>query len=1233
MQSFNDPIRNSFFPTTISRHFSWPLQEHRNNNYRMDFNVTEPQAGESHLQSLPHYDNLRLNATGTITREKGSKVDVVQDPDTEQVVVLCNLIGLLPLTSEGVTPLRPIHIDAAAVALAAHHLNVGDGTIVPEVKGLNESCNVRFTVEFADTQVETEYALNQVVELIGRDPGGPERLPSAFIGASFSRISVPTSIVTGLFGYPQVSGSSASADLDDKSQHPLFGRTMPSDADIVVPFILYLRDILHVSKLAVIHINDPYGNANALGLREAARKYAPDMDIRTIPISKEGEGTEKATLEAVKETGFRYVFCAVYGTDTLMTEAYNMDLAGNGKHNWFLGAGSAGPGSKSFEKGSPLSLAYRGVGKLRLTVGVPGMAAYDRFAVEMGKLKNPDDLEYLSSLFPDYSKNNLGSIPPFIDDGSYLSTPSESNYASLTYEAAIALGLAACSGVSSDGFLDGETHFKHFTETSFTGVSGHVSFDNITGTRDVTGTTFRLTNFVPTDVVDDATGETAVGFTPHLTDVFQNGHWEEVSDFIFNDGTPNVPPDSPPISVKEGLQRTQAILAPVIVALAAAIGILLFFERKRRQTDALWYIKKEELKFADPPEIIGRGGFGLILKAEYRGTDVAVKRVLPPRREGGWEPRESAETGSLAAPHAKEHNKCTQHFGWQSMVDKVSLVRSASSIGILGHTSTSHEIRPAVAIGSLQTSRSQLRKNFIKEMRVLSKLRHSCIATVMGAVLERGSEPMLVMEYMDHGSLYDVLHNETMHIERNLLLHILQDVSQGLRFLHSTIPQVVHCDIKSANILVDSRFRAKVADFGLSHDTYVNGITGTAYWMAPELLRGESGNTTASDVYAFGIFLYEIYSRRDPYDGEDPTAVLHLVADKLVQKRPPIPQHMPAQIQSLMQDCIQDDASMRPTFQEIDLRLKRMDRDDLRTISDDPKRAATDAVASSMSLFDIFPRHIAEALREGRAIEPEHRDMVTIFFSDIVGFTQLSADLPPRKVALLMNRLCTKFDALSREHDVFKVETIGDAYMAVTNLVKNQEKDHAKRIAEFAIDAIREANETLVDEEDPLKGYVNVRVGFHSGSVVADVVGTRNLRYCLFGDSVNTASRMESSSKANRIHCSLASAEILAKQCPSLPVTSRGLIAIKGKGELHTCWVNEGKRSNKLKVNDVASERIHWTEGQGRDQCASLACTLGIEDHEPHAYLDLGYILLNETKSWILRHQDVSWNDIRLQAC
>ena len=139
--------------------------------------------------------------------------------------------------------------------------------------------------------------------------------------------------------------------------------------------------------------------------------------------------------------------------------------------------------------------------------------------------------------------------------------------------------------------------------------------------------------------------------------------------------------------------------------------------------------------------------------------------------------------------------------------------------------------------------------------------------------------------------------------------------------------------------------------------------------------------------------------------------MLRLVADKKVRKRPGVPTNMPNPLQTLMTDCFEEEDDKRPAFEEIDVRLKRINAEGA-----NPGQAP--AKSSHVSLFDIFPRHIAEALRDGRKVEAEHKDCVTIFFSDIVGFTSISAKLDPRKVANMLDRLYHKFDELSDTHDL-----------------------------------------------------------------------------------------------------------------------------------------------------------------------------------------------------------------------
>ena len=200
------------------------------------------------LTSLRHYDAIRLAASDSVVRREGSNVDVFTDPTNgDEEIALCHLSSILPFTTGDHAPFRVAFEDTYSIALAVHHLNTGDGSIVPELRGLNGRCPVRFAAEFADTEFAGGATLRHVVDQTGRgddDDDPTQRLPCAFIGAYRSAVSIPMSIVTGLLGYPQISGASTSAELDDKTQYPLFGRTLPSDAGNAIPLIIYLRQVM-----------------------------------------------------------------------------------------------------------------------------------------------------------------------------------------------------------------------------------------------------------------------------------------------------------------------------------------------------------------------------------------------------------------------------------------------------------------------------------------------------------------------------------------------------------------------------------------------------------------------------------------------------------------------------------------------------------------------------------------------------------------------------------------------------------------------------------------------------------------------------------------------------------------------------------------------------------------------------------------------------------------------------
>jgi hypothetical protein len=307
------------------------------------------------------------------------------------------------------------------------------------------------------------------------------------------------------------------------------------------------------------------------------------------------------------------------------------------------------------------------------------------------------------------------------------------------------------------------------------------------------------------------------------------------------------------------------LLVPVMIL--SLLAIYLHGVRKRRAADSIWEVDPAELKFDDPVKVIGEGQFGLVLLAEYRGTQVAVKRIK--------------EDSSRARSAVSRSSSCAVDLGKKAIVRfdgsidtmEAGLVPPEQSLATGGTKSGMRTSSDYTRSRSKSSGSAKRRNDFIKEMRLLSKLRHPCVTTVMGAIVDKKAEPMLVMEYMENGSLYDMLHN-MMEFEGELILSIFRDVIQGVQFLHNTKPQVIHGDLKAQNILVDSKFRAKVADFGLSDSSGKSGATGTPFWMAPELLRRETANTTASDAYSLGMIVYEIYSRNEPYEGEQTSTVI-----------------------------------------------------------------------------------------------------------------------------------------------------------------------------------------------------------------------------------------------------------------------------------------------------------------------------------------------------------------------
>ncbi|ETN87056.1 hypothetical protein NECAME_01213 [Necator americanus] len=446
-----------------------------------------------------------------------------------------------------------------------------------------------------------------------------------------------------------------------------------------------------------------------------------------------------------------------------------------------------------------------------------------------------------------------------------------------------------------------------------------------------------------------------------------------------------------------------------------------------------------------------------------------------------------------------------------------------------------------------------------------------------------GPQMLSVWRYCARGSLKDVIAKGSLQMDWFFKYSLIRDLCETKRSFfilgHFSSPSL--CWSTWMDKFWNMSGRRKMAD---------------NLWIAPEHIRDPLLlPTKEGDIYSFAIVCSEIITKKSAWDLENQDYDL----DELVYKikrggRSPIRPLLETEdehnssLSLLIKDCWSEEVGMRPSCDQVKSLVKSMNQNKSSNLMDHVfnvleqyasnledevqarmKELTEEKKKSDILLYRMLPRQVAERLKLGQPVEPETFDCVTLFFSDVVSFTTLASRCTPLQVVNLLNDLYTLFDAIIDEHDVYKVETIGDGYLCVSGLPHRNGNEHAKEVAEMSFELLRAIRSFRIPHLPSEK--INIRVGLHTGPVVTGVVGITMPRYCLFGDAVNTASRMESNGKPGRVHISTDTMKFLTEVIGGYKTEPRGEVIVKvspvafllsvgnaereGKGALETHWL------------------------------------------------------------------------------
>uniref|UniRef100_A0AC35THR4 Guanylate cyclase n=1 Tax=Rhabditophanes sp. KR3021 TaxID=114890 RepID=A0AC35THR4_9BILA len=442
-----------------------------------------------------------------------------------------------------------------------------------------------------------------------------------------------------------------------------------------------------------------------------------------------------------------------------------------------------------------------------------------------------------------------------------------------------------------------------------------------------------------------------------------------------------------------------------------------------------------------------------------------------------------------------------------------------------------------------------------------------------------GKVVLSIWKYCKRGNLSEILQSDNSMFDTFFLMSLVNDITSGLGYLHSNPVIRFHGRLSSKTCLISDRWQLKITNFDFKEHRAHNKINSTdKLFIAPEHLRNEdSYGSQEGDIYSLAIVFSEILTKQVAWNigsrSESIEEVIYLI--KRGGSNPIRPdlkiyhdiEVNPAMV-ALIKDCWKE--TERPTIKQVRSLIRAFTEKGPKNLMDHvfnilEEYAATlklevdqrsrelveEQRRSDLLLSKMLPPQIASKLKMGTIVEPENFDC-TIMFSDVVRFASYFSKCSPLQLINLVNELFIMLDNIIELLEVYKVEAIADGYLVVAGL-PNRIPHHATECAKLALKFMEGVSKFRIPHLPTER--VQLRIGLNSGPVVASVVGISMPRYCLFGDTVNTASRMESNSKEGKIHVSEACYNLLSRD-KNVHFEPRGNIIIKGKGVMNTYWLS-----------------------------------------------------------------------------